>query len=154
MGNLTYQVSYFYNLRFLPPEIIPISTALSDPRWFRPGRDGEPFLDSRGVLCGINFPEFHHPRAYGCGCPCTGEKNPSECRFLKTYRQHLSGLSRETIIGKFEALGEYLKSQGLPVSGFCLMVYETPGNPCSERAPLQELWRSWGLDLPEFTPAV
>ena len=146
--NLKFWISYFYNLRFLPADIIPVSTALSDPSWFR----GEPRFDSRGVLNGLNFSEFHHPKAYACGCPCT-LKNPKECEFLRTYRLHLDTLQADIEIPKFEALAEYLRSNGVPVRGFCLMVYETPDNPCSERKPLQELWDIWGLELPEFSPS-
>lgn len=146
--NLKFWISYFYNLRFLPADIIPVSTALSDPKWFK----GEPKFDSRGVLIGLNFPEFHHPRAYSCGCPCSS-KNPLECEFLRTYRRHLDTLDGESEIRKFESLAEYLRSCGVSVQGFCLMVYETPDNPCSERKPLQELWEIWGLELPEFKPS-
>lgn len=148
---MKYLISYFYNLRYLTPDIIPISTALSDPLWFRP-KNGEPWLDKRGVLCGINFPEFHHPSAYNCGCPCK-EKKPSECNFLSTYRSHLMSLSKNHEIRKFESLKEFLENNGMVVNGFCLMVYEKPDNPCSERMPLVELWKSWGLDLIEFDPS-
>ena len=150
--DLEFWISYFYNLRFLPADIIPVSTALSDPFWYRP-KNGEPWLDSRGVLNGLNFSEFHHPKAYACGCPCTF-KNPGECEFLRTYRLHLDTLQADIEIPKFESLAEYLRSCGIPVRGFCLMVYETPDNPCSERQPLKELWDVWGLELPEFNPST
>lgn len=143
--NLKFYISYFYQIRFLPADIIPISTALSDPEWFK----GDPHFDSRGVLLGINFPEFHHPAGYSCGCPCS-TKNPGVCRFLRTYRGYLDLLDRDTEIYKFESLAEYLRGNGIPVHGFCLIVYETPENPCSERVPLQELWDVWGLELSEF----
>ena len=138
-----FYISYFYKLRFLPPDIIPISTAISDPSWFKPK------FDKRGVLYGINLPEFHHPKAYGCGCPCIN-KNPEQCEFLKTYREHLRTLNKNEEMEKFKSIAESLKSSNIPVRGFCLLVYETPDNPCSERKPLQELWQSWGLNLPEY----
>lgn len=144
---MDFYITYFYNLRFLPPDIIPISTAISDPPWFR-----EIKKDKRGVLCGINFQEFHHPKAYSCGCPCVN-KNPESCEFLRTYRQHLSTLNKESELWKFKSLSEYLEKNGISVKGFCLVVYEKPDNPCSERKPLIELWESWGLKITEFNPS-
>lgn len=150
--DLIFYISYFYNLRYLPPDIIPISTAISDPPWFKPKENGEPWFDDRGVLCGIKFPEFSHPGAYQCGCPCS-QKIPEVCNFLRTYRLHLDLLDATWEIQKFESLAEYLRSKGIPVRGFCLMVYESPDNLCSERVPLQEIWDVWGLELPEFDPS-
>lgn len=146
--DLKFYISYFYNIRFFKKDLIPVSTAISDPSWFK-SKDGEPWLDSRGVLCGLNFPELSHPLNFNCGCPCK-TKDYQKCSFLRTYRSYLSSLDFDKLLEKFSLLANYLRSQGKNVSGFCLMVYEKPDNPCSERKPLQELWKNNGLELLEY----
>lgn len=143
---LNFFISYFYQLRFFPPTLLPISTALSDPAWYK--RE-EPSEDKRGVILGIRLPELSHPAAYSCGCPCM-EKNPGGCKFLSTYLAHLRTLDFGAMINKIEALVDYLRGQGKDIDGACLMVYETPDNLCSERGALIEWFKENGIKLKEY----
>ena len=47
--------SYFYQIRNFTPNIIPVSTALSDPAWYRPPEGKEYYIDKRGIICGLRY---------------------------------------------------------------------------------------------------
>lgn len=49
--------SYFYQIRFFAPNIVPVSTAVWDPKWYHnfAGQDNV-FLDKRGVVNGLRAP--------------------------------------------------------------------------------------------------
>lgn len=51
--------SYFYKVRFFKPNMIPISTAFSDPSWFHnfKGHNYQ-FIDKNGVINGLRADVF------------------------------------------------------------------------------------------------
>ena len=150
--------SYFYQVRFFPRNLIPISTAVWDPKWFHDfkGQDNM-FFDSRGVCCGIRANQF----APGplCSGDCHGREacdfggGSTKCAFLKKYAEQLAKLDAEKILEMFVGVGSYIKSQ----SGFdgepaiALLVHEAPDNLCSERRPIQEYFRANGIEVTEWS---
>ena len=95
-------ISYFYNIRFLKPYQIPLSTAIWDPKWFHNGLgNNEVFLDKNGVLNGLRLEELNPGSCNACGCPCK-IKNYQDCIFLKSYRAGLRKINFQDLYNKIE----------------------------------------------------
>lgn len=147
--------SYFYHIRHFTQNMIPISTAIWDPKWFHnfTGDYDYIFKDKRGIYNGIRADIFNMPPDYECGC---GEvcftHDPSSCAFLKDYKAHLDTLDFNYVISELGRIAN--KIQELenfteePI--IILIVYETPTNPCSERGPLQKWFQEHGWDVQEL----
>lgn len=149
---MKFYTSYFYQIRNFTPNMIPLSTACSDPSWFHQGQDKLfVFTDKRGVINGLRA-EMLHPD-FSCSNLCKGSKNcsdkPENCEFLKKYIKQLEKIDFE----KF-----------LDFCGFCsdfynrteedtiivLIVHEAWYNPCSERIPLQNWIKVHGYECREW----
>ena len=144
--------SYFYQVRFMTPHMIPISTAKYGPSWFK---QGKPWKDKNGVWNGLCAPQF----APGPMCDnlCRGPEvcdthDPTKCLFLKTYRYQLDKLDFNDVIARCERLGNYIKSlenfSEEPVIIF--LVHEAPNNSCSERQVIQEWFVANGKKVIEW----
>lgn len=148
--------SYFYQLRFFTPNIIPLSTAIWDPKWFHQGK-GQDFVykDKNGVYNGLRAPPF----APGplCSDDCRGldncvTKDPYSCNFMKSYRKQLDKLDFDDIMKRFKRIANYV--QGLekfteePI--IVLLVHEASRNPCSERRIIQEWFADHGIEVTEW----
>ena len=148
--NFSIRTSYFYQIRHFKPNMIPISTCLSDPKWFRPKPGEQYYLDKRGVACGIRYEPLI---VQGMGehvCPCEEKTLQGQCPVMQEYLQSLNKLDKEEILKAFEHCANYLKKklnfQEEPI--IVLIVYEAPDNPCSERAALQEFFNCEELTYP------
>ena len=89
-------ISYFYQIRFFKPYMIPVSTAVSDPQWYHNFQDKNYiFLDKRGVANGFRCELLHGDET--CSGLCFGRKycldNPNNCLFLKQYRKQLDKIN-------------------------------------------------------------
>lgn len=138
--------SYFYQIRFFPPNLIPLSTAIFDPKWYH--KPEERYYDKRGVLNGMRAEPFiPGPQLLGL---CTGRKNcdgkPQDCDFLKGYYQQLQTLSFQEIMQRFKNLEKQIGKS----CDFALIFYETPTNPCSERVMVQKWFREKGYEITEW----
>ena len=144
--------SYFYQVRFMKPYMIPISTAKWGPAWFK---QGHPWKDKNGVWNGLYAPMF----APGPMCDnlCRGPEtcetmSPRSCLFLKAYRYQLDQLDYNNIITRSENLGNYIKSlehfSQEPV--IIYLVHEAPNNSCSERRVIQEWFAANGKEVVEW----
>ena len=145
--------SYFYAVRFLSPNQIPLSTAVWDPKWFHDGMgQGHVFVDKRGVVNGLRAEKLH-PGA-GCAGLCRGLEScecgdPSKCAFLRAYREQLAAVDKAAFIASLSELGSRLKAR-LGFGGepeFVLTVHEPPYKECSERGALQEAFGCGELDF-------
>ena len=147
---------YFYQVRFMKPYMIPLSTAVWNPRWFHQNKNQDfVYKDKNGVYNGLRAPVF----APGPMCEnlCRGPKtcvtgNPQTCLFLKTYRYQLDQLDFEDVIARIERLGKYIQSlehfTEEPIG--MLLVHEAPQNQCSERRVIQEWFASHGKKVIEW----
>ena len=151
--------SYFYQLRFFTPNMIPVSTAVWDPKWYHDFKgQGYVFVDKRGVVNGLRAEALHPAKDLDGECHgregCT--QQPSSCRFLKAYREQLSRIDTLECVRRLYKLGQKLKSviqfDGDPV--IVLMVHEARTNPCSERGPLQDWLNSYGFKCEEWKGAL
>lgn len=146
-------ISYFYQVRFFSKNMVPVSTAMFDPKWFN--RNGQIYKDKNGVYNGINcedlHPELDIPEEEMCPC-AQHKKRTSECAFIREYKKHLDKIDFGDFIKWCEALGNYVqkKEQFEEEPVIVLLVYETPNNPCSERGPLIEWCAEHGVVLKEW----
>lgn len=146
--------SYFYKIRFFKPNMIPISTAKFDPKWFHQNQGQEHwFIDKNGVINGLRAPVFA-PGPVASEL-CKGSCNPKDldnCNFLRAYKHQLSCLDFDDIMIRTENLCNNV--QGVlhfkeePIAVF--IVHEAPDNPCSERIAIQEYFRSHGVECEEL----
>lgn len=144
-----YYISYFYNIRFFPTNLIPLSTAAWDPKWFHDfkGKD-HTFVDKRGIINGLRIeqlsPEGIYDATEDCKKGC--EHKPDSCAFLKKYRAMLDNISFKGFITYLNLIAGKLG----PDAEVCLIVYEKPDNPCSERQPLKQWFKDNGMELVEW----
>ena len=135
--------SYFYQIRNFTPNLIPVSTALSDPAWYRPPQGKEYYIDKRGIVCGLRYePLIVRDIPPLCPCPYQGEGLP-HCDFLREYRRSLYQKDKEKILKAFEFCLNKFNADTI-----ILIVYEAPDNPCSERKALQEFFNCEELRYP------
>ena len=143
-------ISYFYNIRFFPTNLIPVSTAVWDPKWYHNFKSIDTvYKDKRGVVNGIRAVMLSPYKIDSCECKnCLSNKDPSICSFIKQYHDYIFSLN-------FSDVYNYLLkiSRTFNDADICLMVYEKPDNLCSERGTLIEWFKCNGVELKEFSHA-
>lgn len=148
-------ISYFYQIRNFKENMLPLSTACWDPKWFHDNQDEKHiFIDKRGIINGIRILPLHPDVT--CEGLCQGKqctnKKPSQCAFLQTYEKQLNNLNFEELYTDMENLAnkfqEYKKLKEEPI--LVLIVYETPTNPCSERQILIKYFNLKGINCQEL----
>lgn len=126
--------------------MIPLSTCLSDPKYYSNG--GKPYQDKRGVWNGFKANIFIPNET--CEGLCRGPQNctniGTKCKFLNAYKKQLSKLDFNHTMELLEKFGSRFDFEPT----YVLIVYEKPDNPCSERWPLVEWFKENGVDLEEF----
>ncbi len=144
--------SYFYQVRFMTPNMLPMSTAMYDPKWFKKVR-----IDSRGVYNGIKIKPLvpgrnleslcHGPE----GCLFT----PDECEFLRGYRDQLDKIDFTSFIDDLESdVAEILS--GNPYYNeeeetiAVILFHEKYDNSCSERVIVRKWFEDNGIIVKEF----
>ena len=150
--------SYFYQVRFMQPYHIPLSTAVFDPKWFfNFQKQGYVWKDKNGVYNGLRAEVF----APGPMCEglCRGPetcltRSPQNCLFLRTYRYQLDQLDFQDVLNRCERLGKFVQSKEhfLQDPVIMLLVHEAPQNPCSERRIIQEWFNDHGKQVLEWHP--
>ena len=145
--------SYFYQIRHFKQWMIPVSTTLSDPDWYRPREGQEYFLDNRGIVCGLRYePLIVQREAQYCSCPCEKFKPVAPaCPTMLEYANLLrTRIDKEKTLTAFEyCANKFKKELDLPCDPIIvLMVYEAPNNKCSERAALQLFFNCKELRYP------
>lgn len=149
--NFSIFTSYFYQIRNFTPNMIPVSTALSDPDWYRPREGQEYFLDNRGIVNGLRYEPLIVQREGVHTCPCDTRDLAPACPTMIEYEQLLHSLvDKERTLQAFEyCAAKFKKELDLPCEPvIVLMVYETPSNKCSERAALQRFFNCKELRYP------
>lgn len=136
--------------------MIPLSTAVFDPKWFHQNKGNSfQWKDKNGVWNGLRAEPFMP--GIGCEGLCRGPEvcnayGPKTCAFLKAYRKQLDELDFNEILNRFQKLGEQIKQvEGFeeePI--FVLIFHETYENPCSERWPVRDWFHDHGYDIKEF----
>lgn len=147
--------SYFYKIRFFTPNIIPLSTAVYDPKWFHQNKGKDYiFLDKNGVINGLRC-EMFMPGSE-CSNLCRGtdacQSNPGNCDFLRKYREQLDKLDIKQVIKALSIVSEKLQRsmqfEGEPV--MALIVHEAPSKICSEREVIREWSKANDFPIQEW----
>lgn len=146
------RTSYFYQIRNFKKYMIPVSTALWDPKWYHDNQGHSCiFYDKRGIINGIRL-EALISKAKGCGlCPCN-DKDYENCLFLKEYRKRLDNIDFDRMYKDMENFANrYKQNEGFEEEPIIvLIVYETPQNHCSERQALIDYFNSKGVECKEL----
>lgn len=144
--------SYFYQVRFFKSNMLPMSTAIWDPKWFHDFKDQKHlFIDKRGIVNGLRMPAF----APGESCTglCTGvdsckDQNPEKCKFLKAYKKQLKKLNFDKVMNHLTKCCDQLIKFDDPA--VVLLFHEIPNNPCSERKAVQDWFNEHGIEVTEL----
>lgn len=153
MSNFKVYITYFYNIRFFRDNMIPVSTAVWDPKWFHNnGTDTDIFIDENGIYNGIRCKELSPYKIAEHSCSKECNQTAPECSFMKAYRDYIYSLDFKKIYGYLCDLSMKLKnSKKLSYEpNVCLMVHEKPDNPCSERQILVDWFKDNGVVVEEF----
>lgn len=142
--------SYFYMIRFFKPNMIPISTCISDPIWFKPPNNQEYFLDKNYVVNGLRYEPLIVQREGTHSCPCETPDLAPACPTMIEYERLLYSLvNKEKTLKAFEyCCNKFKKELNLKEEPIiCLMVYEPPAKLCSERWALQKFFNCSELQI-------
>lgn len=147
MYEMKFYITYFYNIRFFKPNMIPVSTAMYDPRWYHDNK-GNSYIyrDKRGVINGIRCNALTPAKVHSadtCSDKCPKRHTGDQCGFINGYKSYLNSLNFEETIQHIE---KALKRFGEDID-ICLIVYEKQGESCSEQGPLIEWFNEHGYDL-------
>lgn len=87
--------------------MIPISTTVWDPKWYHDNKfNNHIFVDKRGVVNGLGLCELKPGDT--CVNLCRGPKycseTPSNCLFLKKYKEQLDGVDFNRMMDKLEGI--------------------------------------------------
>ena len=142
--------SYFYQIRNFKPWMIPVSTAISDPAWYRPPAGKEYYIDKRGIVCGLRYEPLIVQLHGNGGCPCGSRDLAPACPVMQEYKQLLYSLvDKERTLKAFEyCANKFARPFDDEEPTIVLIVYEAPNNPCSERYALQEFFNCKELEYP------
>lgn len=147
--------SYFYMIRFFDKNMVPLSTAVWDPKWYHLNQGPDTvYIDKRGVINGLRINPLHPEKDNDMCITCKRNGDPSTCEFIQRYKAQLNAIDFDSFIVALEKYldtiaRDYLKTdeQLIPV----FIVHEDSKNPCSERKPLQEFFNSYGLQCTEWS---
>lgn len=146
------KISYFYKVRFLKPNEIPVSTALTDPKWYHANKSQSyTYRDKRGVINGLRASVFAPGRlCEGLCCGPTACKAAApDCRFLQMYHVQLKHIDFEEIMQALTVLAAEYNGDTI-----VLLVHEAPDNPCSERSMIIKWFEENGYELKEYDENV
>lgn len=150
--------SYFYQIRFFRPHQIPLSTADWDPKWFHNFKDQDYiWKDKNGVWNGLrvdtlspsNCCSILPPECVGCA---KETRHPETCSFLVDYSIGLRKINFQDLYNLLQRVASGIQQ----LEGFSeepeimLILHEAPNNPCSERVPIQEYFRNYGIEIKEW----
>lgn len=149
--------SYFYQIRFFKPNMIPISTAMWDPKWFHNFKSNDfNFVDKNGVINGLRSELFVPDKQYDCGTDNCQEKGKisgiPNCKFMNEYYNKLNSTTLEDKINELERIcknaQDRLGFKEEPIA--VLIVFEVVDNMCSERQIIQKYFNENCIDCKEL----
>ena len=158
---IKFYISYFYQIRNMTSNILPVSTAMWDPTWFHNGKgNGYRYMDKNNVINGVRMNELcmemyryekliknkvdcgeHCPGLEGCQfmieyAKCIREKNPDFQKFITFCEEYLQFLNQKFNFG---------------LDTIVFIVHEAPDRVCGERPILQAWFEENGYELKEWS---
>ena len=146
-------ISYFYKIRFFKNNMIPVSTAIWDPKWFHNnGTSADIFIDENGIYNGIRCMELSPYKLTEHSCNKECNQFAPNCSFIKAYKEYIYSLDFQKTYGYLCGLSNKLRDMKKLnyEPSICLMVHEKPDNPCSERSVLMDWFKDNGIEIEEF----
>lgn len=149
-------ISYFYQIRFMPNNLIPVSTAIWDPIWYHDSMGTDHiYQDNSGRIIGLRIPELSPIKVHSephCSKGCL--QNPDSCGFKSKYYQYLCELDFNKLMDHITEISKM--SQGVlelnELPDVCLLVHEATNNKCSERESIIKYFNNYGVIVTEWTP--
>lgn len=155
MNAVKVKTSYFYKVRFFTPNVIPLSTAMFDPKWYHANKGTDYcFLDKNGVINGLRC-ELFMPGPT-CNNLCRGsdgcQSSPTDCAFLKEYRKQLDKLNFDKVMEALQSVADEVQAtlKFTEEPTMALIVHEAPSKPCSERVVIQQWFAANGYPISEW----
>lgn len=158
---MKFYISYFYQVRNMKSNMLPVSTAMWNPKWFDP-QNGKMFMDKNGVINGCNFRSLVMPyykfqtltvQHQECQPNCPYVKDAPYCPYMNLYREYIKSANSEfeKFIRFAESYVRYLNSvTGSNIDTVIFLVHEKPSISCGERQVLQEWFHNNGIELLEW----
>ena len=153
---MKFYISTFYQIRFFTENMLPVSTAMWDPKWYHNfGHQNVCFYDKRNILCGCRYEKFNLPASLWtdlveqqeeCQRDCPFREQVPECPFMKKYKQYLDSLDFEYIINEIEEMSSKVSK----IDTIVLLVHESPKCLCAERPVLRQWFQDHGRELEEW----
>lgn len=146
---MNWYVTYFYNTRHMKANQLPVSTAMWPPKFFaKSSKTSDIHFNDNHVMFGITAKELVPQEQ--CECPCE-KKDYQHCCFLKKYKEQLDEVDFFDFIDKWTCFSnQFSKVAGTEITDIILLVYEKPGNHCSERTVLKKWFQEHGIELKEM----
>lgn len=161
-------ISYFNNIRNFTSNMIPLSTAMWDPKWYR--KDGIVYIDKRGVINGLKaeklvlkqheWVKLENKDDDCVKCIDAGNNLQDRtqlkdfCPFMKCYLEQLRKINFSALTKWLEAVCEAwyqltMTYQNLDDIVPVLIVHEKPDRLCCERYVLKQWFKENGVELEE-----
>lgn len=149
---MKFYTSYWAQVRNFPSNLVVLNTTVFPPRWYSSLGD----VDENGVIsltCSPLQP------GESCAGLCDGKcnpKHPKDCAFLREYRKQLNLINFSDFMKRLTNLHDRLKAEYPEREDFdfAFVFFEKFDNPCSERWPVQNWFRTHGVEIKEWFPNV
>lgn len=137
--------SYFYQVRFFPRNLIPLSTVVWPPKYEIKDSTGQAALI-------VDCPPLKPGAACeGLCCGACSPKHPQDCAFLQVYHKQLQSLDFKAFRAHLDSLAARIKTaENFDTVDFAFIVFESPKNPCSERVVIQKWFAENGIEVKEW----
>ena len=152
---MKYAVATFAQAKDLTPNMVPVSTAVTDPSWFHNFRDADHITtDDNGILCGFRAekmtPAPHDHATCGKGQfegkGCTHD--PATCAYLREYREQLDSLDAEATLKSIE---NRIKDTGKTDFDTIVFLYlSSASHACSEGSVICAWLNGLGIECEEM----
>lgn len=154
---MKFYITYFYNVRFLWPNQIPISTAIWDPPYYKLGNGKRYKVADNGVVLGIKEDSLIYKGLESlkeqCQKGCPYASKAPRCEFMLSYIEQLRQIDFEGyLLPEFRRIAEDVRKitnySGEPE--IVLLVHEKPDVVCAERPCLVQVFNERGIELAEW----
>ena len=165
---INFYISYFYQIRNMKPNMLPVSTAMWDPKWFHDDNGGRwKYMDKNGVINGVRMIDLMMPlykweelvkRNESCEhCGINNGANGSwisgMCPFMKEYAKCIREKNPDfqKFINFCDGYLQFLNQRlNLCLDTIIFIVHEAPSKGCGERPELQRWFYENGMELKEW----
>ena len=165
---INFYISYFYQIRNMKPNMLPVSTAMWDPKWFHDDKGGRwKYMDKNGVINGVRMIDLMMPlykweelvkRNESCEhCGINNGANGSwisgMCPFMKEYAKCIREKNPDfqKFINFCDGYLQFLNQRlNLCLDTIIFIVHEAPSKGCGERPELQRWFAENGMELKEW----